>query len=306
MLCALYMACPHHSHPSLISCTTCSVRSCRLTHRTLAIPRLGQGIALASDIDGMDIGSGYNGVQMGDNLPPIDFANRGVMQVSPGRAHTCVLLQDDTVVCFGNNDDGQLGIGSNFAQAQMGESLVPTELFNVIPGAELEDLRLVGNGSTGILQMKYNGSWGLICDDSWSDAAAQVACRQLGLGGGRAFSVSRRASTSLALWGPVSMSERAPRLAAYVYAARTACTHRAWYAQPLVSHRHILPLQSYMIEIGSHNIPLEFRKIAHWLSAHCCLDATSQGLHAGQRINLLPSHDPKISPCNGRLLPRDR
>ena len=147
------------------------------------MPRLGQG-------NHETIGD--EAAEMGDHLPPVDLANHAARQVSAGHYHTCAVREDDAVFCWGENYFSQLGIGSSSKEhIQMGEALVPTELFIVMPGEMLEGLRLVGTGSSGILQMKYNGFWGLVCDDEWRDAAAQVACRQLGLAGGRAFSVAQ-------------------------------------------------------------------------------------------------------------------
>ncbi|XP_062566592.1 deleted in malignant brain tumors 1 protein-like [Saccostrea cucullata] len=43
-------------------------------------------------------------------------------------------------------------------------------------------VRLIGgyNSAEGRLEVKYNGSWGTVCDDSFSDNVAKVVCRQLG------------------------------------------------------------------------------------------------------------------------------
>jgi hypothetical protein len=47
-------------------------------------------------------------------LGPIDFgAGRTAMQISAGVYHTCAVLDDGTVKCWGYNIEGQLGIGSN-------------------------------------------------------------------------------------------------------------------------------------------------------------------------------------------------
>ena len=98
---------------------------------------------------------------MGDALYPIDLQSLGVRQVTAGRGHTCVVLEDDSTRCWGLNDAGQLGVGSTVnvgtTQGQMGAALVPVELFRVVPGAELEDLRLVGGDRVGWLQLQYLG-----------------------------------------------------------------------------------------------------------------------------------------------------
>lgn len=43
-------------------------------------------------------------------------------------------------------------------------------------------VRLINGTHTyeGSVQVLYNGTWGLICDNGWSDAEAQVVCSMLG------------------------------------------------------------------------------------------------------------------------------
>ena len=43
-------------------------------------------------------------------------------------------------------------------------------------------IRLQGGTSTsGRVEICKNNEWGTVCDDSWGDVDARVACRQLGL-----------------------------------------------------------------------------------------------------------------------------
>ena len=86
----------------------------------------------------------------------------------------------------------------------MGAALAPTELFVVKPGTGMEGLSLTGgNGGNdipghGVLLLQHNGSVGLVCDDAFDDIAAQVACRDLGMAGGVAFSEDVQSGTMLA------------------------------------------------------------------------------------------------------------
>jgi len=44
-------------------------------------------------------------------------------------------------------------------------------------------VRLVGGSSSrvGRLEVLHNGTWGTVCDDYFSDAAARIVCNMLGL-----------------------------------------------------------------------------------------------------------------------------
>jgi alpha-tubulin suppressor-like RCC1 family protein len=68
--------------------------------------------------------------EMGTNLVPIDLGlslGITVIGISAGAAHTCALLSNGTVKCWGKNDFGQLGLGDKNARGdelgEMGQSL---------------------------------------------------------------------------------------------------------------------------------------------------------------------------------------
>lgn len=72
-----------------------------------------------------DMGDSLQFVNLGDNVSAIGLAL--------GRFHTCVLLDNFEVKCFGQNDFGQLGLGDKLprgvAPGQMGDSLPAVSFF---------------------------------------------------------------------------------------------------------------------------------------------------------------------------------
>jgi alpha-tubulin suppressor-like RCC1 family protein len=86
--------------------------------------RLGRGST--SDV-------GQSTASMGNALLPINLGTgRSAKAIATGAAHTCVLLDDDSVKCWGVNEDGQLGLGDTDARGdepnEMGESLPAVSL----------------------------------------------------------------------------------------------------------------------------------------------------------------------------------
>lgn len=71
--------------------------------------------------------------EMAGSLPFVDLGkNRTVRQLSSGSRHTCAVLDDGSVKCWGSNDVGQLGLGDvedrGLAPLQMGDALPPVSL----------------------------------------------------------------------------------------------------------------------------------------------------------------------------------
>ena len=65
---------------------------------------------------------------MGDNLPAVDLgAGRTARAISAGDRHTCVVLDNTSLKCWGKNESGQLGLGDNSNRgdnsSEMGDNL---------------------------------------------------------------------------------------------------------------------------------------------------------------------------------------
>lgn len=94
--------------------------------------------------------------ELGDNLPPIDLGNgRSVQTLAAGKYHTCALLDNNSVKCWGYNVYGQLGqehsesIGDG--PGEMGNSLPDVDLGPgrsavAIAAGELHTCALLNNG----------------------------------------------------------------------------------------------------------------------------------------------------------------
>ena len=74
--------------------------------------------------------------EMGDNLPFVDVGlNRSVVKVATGGEHTCVLLDNSQIKCFGLGIHGQLGYEDTFSRGnqpgEMGDNLSFVDLGSV-------------------------------------------------------------------------------------------------------------------------------------------------------------------------------
>ena len=138
---------------------------------------------------------GYgNRTPIGDDEPvasagPVDLGPRAAQAISAGREHTCALLDDSSVRCWGSNEFGQLGYGN---RTPIGDDETPAAAPAVALGgpaiavdaswehtcAQLQSLsvRCWGYGA--------NGRLGLCTEASLGDDEAPTAANPVDLGGG--------------------------------------------------------------------------------------------------------------------------
>ena len=91
--------------------------------------------------------------EMGTNLPYVDLGTgTSALQVATGGNFTCALLANYLVKCFGNNSQGQLGIGSlvNMGDDEAGDSIptvsLPSKAIQIAAGSE-HACALLDNGT---------------------------------------------------------------------------------------------------------------------------------------------------------------
>ena len=76
--------------------------------------------------------------QMGDYLPYVDLGSGHTAKlIRTGSAHTCVLLDDDTVKCWGYNGDGNLGLGDSNNRGD-----IPEEMGDNLPNLDFGTRRV--------------------------------------------------------------------------------------------------------------------------------------------------------------------
>lgn len=80
--------------------------------------------------------------EMGDNLPAVDLgAGKKAVAVATGNTHTCVILSDNSLRCWGRNFTVQLGIGK---KAGTNVGAAPNEMGDNLPAVDL------GTGKTAV------------------------------------------------------------------------------------------------------------------------------------------------------------
>lgn len=107
-----------------------------------------------------DLGDGAG--EMGDALLAVNLGTgKTATEIAAGREHTCAILNDETLKCWGNNDHGQLGVGSftylGDNGGEMGDALLPIDLGT---GRKAIQLAVGGDHNCALLDNATVKCWG--------------------------------------------------------------------------------------------------------------------------------------------------
>jgi alpha-tubulin suppressor-like RCC1 family protein len=150
--------------------------------------RLGYG-------DTLNRGDGAD--EMGSNLPVVDLGSgRTAKAIIAGAAHTCALLDNNTVKCWGLNYAGQLGLGDTENRGdgadEMGSNLPAVDLGSgrtakAISAGKIHTCAILDDGSVKCWGYNSNGQLGLDDTDSRGDGTGEMgaALPTVYLGSGR-------------------------------------------------------------------------------------------------------------------------
>jgi len=120
---------------------------------------------------------------MGANLHAVNLGtNRKAKAVTGGEGHTCAILDDDSVKCWGRNDFGQLGLDdTNFRgglPGTMGDALPAVELgekARAISAGHYHTCAILESGNVKCWGDGTSGKLGLGSSDNWGDKMGDMA-----------------------------------------------------------------------------------------------------------------------------------
>jgi len=109
--------------------------------------------------------------EMGDNLPTVDLGTgRTALAVATGEQHTCAILDDHSLKCWGRNDDGELGLDDAVSRGtkpeDMGDNLPTVDLGTgrtaiAVAAGAVHTCAVLDNHETKCWGMNYDGELGL-------------------------------------------------------------------------------------------------------------------------------------------------
>jgi alpha-tubulin suppressor-like RCC1 family protein len=128
---------------------------------------------------------GDNSDEMGDNLPSIDLGTgRTATAIASMRNHTCAILDNASVKCWGENGQGQLGIGNTELMGntsnEMGDNLPSIDLgtgrtATAIATGYFHSCAALDNGAVKCWGDNFHGQLGIGTTDDMGNQSGEMA-----------------------------------------------------------------------------------------------------------------------------------
>lgn len=150
--------------------------------------------------------------------PPVELGTgRFATAISLGHRHSCALLDDESVKCWGANSDGQLGVGDTLSRGEdpttMGDALPAVALgqgAQAIAAGNYHTCAILNDGSVKCWGRNAAGQLGLGDIENRGDAPGEIeALGAVDLGGESAVAIAAGTHTCVILesgavkcWGP--------------------------------------------------------------------------------------------------------
>jgi alpha-tubulin suppressor-like RCC1 family protein len=163
-------------------------------------PRGDGEAGVAADVAG-DAGGDAAGDARGDAEGDAGSRPR-VRDIALGEKHSCVVLEDDTVLCWGGNEAGQLGRGTiGGIQARPGVVTGLANVVEVVAGSDHSCARL----RTGTVSCWGGNAAGQLGDGTITNRATPTNVRGLSgvtqIGAGAGFTCALRSDGTVVCWG---------------------------------------------------------------------------------------------------------
>ena len=86
--------------------------------------------------DSWQIGDGSTPYEMGDSLTAIELG-RTATAIAAGYHHTCAILDNSSIKCWGSNNAGQLGLGDTYNRGDLDHNSGDSEMGDSLPVVDL-------------------------------------------------------------------------------------------------------------------------------------------------------------------------
>lgn len=98
---------------------------------------------------------------MGDNLPFVNLGtNKTAKDIAAGNSHTCAILNDNTVKCWGRNNNGQLGLDSTINKGAGSTDMASLSTVDLGSGRTATQIVAGGSHTCAILDTGNVKCWG--------------------------------------------------------------------------------------------------------------------------------------------------